>query len=88
MAKVQIGHARVSVGGQFVREGSVLAGTIRAEVPEITSRLEIESDDDPRKVAAVLRAAENGCYAMQALRNPTPVRTEVLVNGVSFDLGA
>ncbi len=88
MAKVQIDQARVSVGGRFEREGSVLAGTIQAAVPEITSKLEIESRDDPRKVAAVLRAAENGCYAIQALRRPTPVRTEVTVNGTPFDLGA
>ena len=88
MAKVQIDHARVSVGGRFEREGSVLAGTIRAVVPEITSRLEIESRDEPRKVATVLRAAENGCYTIQALRNPTPVHTTITVNGTPFDLGA
>jgi hypothetical protein len=87
MTKVEITNARVSVGGRFVREGSVLAGTIRADVPEITSRLEIESSDDPSKVAAVLRAAENGCYTIQALRNPTPVRTEITLNGAPFDLG-
>jgi hypothetical protein len=88
MLKVQITHAKVTVGGQYVTEGSVLAGTIQATVPKITSRLEVESPDDPEKVAKVLRAAENGCYAMQAVRNPTPLELTTLVNGQPFDPGA
>lgn len=84
MLKVQIDHAKVTVGGQYITEGSVLAGTIQASVPRIWSKLEVESPADPVQIAKVLRAAENGCYAMQALRNPTPVELTTLVNGEPF----
>ena len=39
MLKVQIEHARITVGGQYITEGSVLAGTIQASVPRIWSKL-------------------------------------------------
>ena len=87
MLNVDIQKARVAIGGRFITEGSVLAGTIQATVPEITVRLEVESPSDPATVAKALRAAENGCYAIQSLRNPTPVRTEVTLNGAPFDIG-
>ena len=87
MLKVQIDHAKVTVGGQYITEGSVLAGTIQASVPRIWSKLEIESPDDPAQVARVLRAAEDGCYAMQALRNPTPVELTQYLNGQPFEPG-
>ena len=87
MLKVDIQKARISIDGRFITEGSVLAGTIQATVPEITVRLEVESPSDPGTVAKALRAAENGCYAIQSLRNPTPVNTTVTLNGAPFDLG-
>jgi hypothetical protein len=86
MLKAQIDKARISISGHFITEGSVLAGTIQATVPEIRVRLEVESPAPAEQVAAVLRAAENGCYAIQSLRNPTPVLTEVTLNGSPFDI--
>jgi hypothetical protein len=88
MLKVDIQKARISIDGRFITEGSVLAGTIQATVPEINVRLEVESPSNPATVAKALRAAENGCYAIQSLRNPTPVNTTVTLNGAAFDLGA
>ncbi len=88
MLKVQIDKARIAIGGRFITEGSVLAGTIQATVPEITVRLDGATPGDPATVAKALRAAENGCYAIQSLRNPTPVRTEVTLNGAAFDISS
>ena len=87
MLKVQIDKARIAVSGTFTVDGSVLAGTIQATVPEINVRLEVDSPSDPATLARVLRAAENGCYAIQSLRNPTPVHTSVMLNGAAFDIG-
>ena len=86
MLKAQIDRARISISGHFITEGSVLAGTIQATVPEIRVRLEVDSPAPAAQLAAVLRAAENGCYAIQSLRNPTPVHTEVTLNGAPFDI--
>ena len=86
--KVEITNARVHVNVKFTREGSVLAQTIRAGSEGIEARLEVESPEDPAKVAGVMRNAENGCYVMQSLANPTPVRTSVALNGAELDLAA
>ena len=86
--KVEITSARVHVTAKFTREGSVLAQTIQAGSEGIATRLEVESPEEPAKVAGVLRNAENGCYVMQSLANPTPVETSVALNGADLDLGA
>jgi uncharacterized OsmC-like protein len=88
MMRVNINKARVHVTAHFYAEGSVLGQTIDGRCRGFETRLEVESDDDPERVAGVIRNAENGCYVMQTIRHPTPVQTEVLVNGTSFDLDA
>ena len=86
--KVDITSAKVHVSVRFTREGSVLAQTIRAGAEGIETRLEVESPEDPARVAGVVRNAENGCYVMQSLANPTPVQTSATLNGAELDLAA
>ena len=86
--KVDITSAKVHVAVRFTREGSVLAQTIRAGSEGIETRLEVESPDEPAKVAGVVRNAENGCYVMQSLANPTPVQTSTALNGAELDLAS
>jgi uncharacterized OsmC-like protein len=85
MMKTKIKKARVFVNAKFQREGSVLAETIQATSPGFETRLEIESDDDAEKIAAVVRNAENGCYVLQALLRPVPVVRQFTLNGNPFD---
>ncbi len=88
MMKVNIRQARVHVVGHFRAEGSVLGQTIQGFCDGFETRLEVESDEPPERVAGVIRNAENGCYIMQTIRHPVPVKTEVMVNGAAFDLEA
>ena len=88
MMKVDIKNARVHVAGRFRAEGSVLGQTIQAYSDGFDTRLEVESAEPLERVAGVIRNAENGCYVMQTIRQPVPVHTTVLVNGVAFDLQA
>jgi hypothetical protein len=88
MMKVDITHARAQVTGRFAREGSVLAQTVRAQCLGIEVRLEVESPEAPQRVAGVLRNAENGCYVIQALVDPVPVQSIMVLNGQPLDLGA
>ena len=85
MMKVQIDKARVRVTGKFHSEGSVLAQTIQAHCQGVETHLEVESPDPPEKVAGVIRNAENGCYTIQAIKDPAPVQTTVSLNGEPFD---
>jgi len=67
------------------QEGSVLGQTVRGSWPGIETRLEVESQEAPERVAGVIRNAENGCFVLQALLNPVPVQRAVSVNGAAFD---
>ncbi len=42
---------------------------------------DVEFDDPPENVAACIQAAENGCFAMQTIIEPTEVKRTVRLNG-------
>ncbi len=88
MMKVNITKASVHVTANFRAEGSVLGQTIQGCCDSIETRLEVESDEPPERLAGVIRNAENGCYVMQTIRNPVPLQTDVVVNGNAFDIEA
>lgn len=88
MMRVNITKARVHIAGHFRAEGSVLGQTIQAGSEGFETRLEVESDEPPERLAGLIRNAENGCYILQTIRNPVPVKTEVMVNGAAFDVEA
>ncbi len=84
--KVPITKARVKILAKYRQEGSVLAQTIEAWCAGVETHLEVESPAPPEKVAGVIRNAENGCFAIQAVRRPSPVHTTVSLNGQALDL--
>lgn len=85
MMKVEIGKARVRVTARFKNEGSVLRETVDAQGVGFETRLDVESEAPPERVAAVVRNSEQGCYVMQTILKPTPVETHVTLNGADFD---
>ncbi len=86
MMKVKIDKARMHVTAHVRQEGSVLQQTIRGSWPGIETRLELESNEPPERLAGVIRNAENGCFVLQALLNPVLVERSVFVNGAAFKL--
>jgi organic hydroperoxide reductase OsmC/OhrA len=85
MMKTKISKARVSVKARFKSEGSVLAETVQARGVGIETKLELESEEPPERVAAVVRNAENGCYVLQSILHPVPVERTFALNGSAFD---
>jgi hypothetical protein len=85
MMKTKIDKAKVSVKAKFKSEGSVLRETVKAQGLGFETKLEIESTEPVERVAAVVRNAENGCYVMQTILQPTPVEREFALNGKPFD---
>ena len=81
MLKVEVDSATCSVKAHWTSEGSVFAGTISSTCHWVETHVEIESADDPARVAALVRNAEGGCYAQSALQQPVPVTGTVLLNG-------
>lgn len=87
MLKVTLRDPKVTVRSGFRTDGSVLQGTVRAGTVGFEVSFEVESDDPPEKVAACIRAAEAGCFVMQAVLNPTEVTRKVTLNGAELDIG-
>jgi hypothetical protein len=85
MMKTHISKAKVSVKARFKSEGSVLRETVQAVGLGFETSCELESDEPADKVAAVVRNAENGCYVMQTILQPTPVERQFTLNGAPFD---
>ncbi len=88
MLKVSLKSARCRVKAKWTSQGSVFAGTISSTCHGIETHVEVESDDEPARVAALLRNAEGGCYAQSAIRQPVPVTGTARVNGQPFDYKA
>ena len=84
--KVKFGKIRAHIAVQFDLDGSVLAGTIKASTPKVVTSYEIESPDDPAKVAAVLRNARNGCWVRSAVAEPVAFEDSITLNGSAFAL--
>jgi organic hydroperoxide reductase OsmC/OhrA len=85
MLKTHIEKAKVFVIARFKNEGSVLRETVQAEGLGVETRCEITSAEPAEKIAKVVRNAEAGCYVIQSIRNPTPVKSEYTLNGAAFD---
>jgi len=81
MLKVTVEKMTMHVVARFRVTGSVLQDTIEGEMLGAETRLEIESPDDPARVARVIRNAERGCFVMQALLRPVPIATTTVLNG-------
>lgn len=85
MLKVEFTRAACRVSAHWTSEGSVFAGTISSTCHAVECVVELDSDDDPARIAALVRNAEGGCYAQSALQRPVPVTGTALVNGEPFD---
>src|SRR5918993_3773826 len=84
MLKVKIDGMRMKVRGRYRVDGSVLADTIDAAMVGAEIEVEIDSPDDPERVARVLRNAERGCFVMQALLRPVPITATTRLNGAAL----
>lgn len=85
MLKTHIDKAKVFVTARFKNEGSVLRETVQAQGLDVETRCEITSSESAEKIAKVVRNAEAGCYVIQTIRLPTPVKSEYTLNGAPFD---
>lgn len=86
MMKVSVKKARVHVTMRNRQEGSVLQGTVKVSCLGIETRLELDSNEPPERVAAMARNAESGCFTMQALLQPVQVTGTITLNGAPLTL--
>lgn len=85
MLKVNFTSARCTVKAHWTSSGSVFAGTISSQCHGVETHVEIESDDDVSRIAALLRNAEGGCYAQSAIQQPVGVVGTATLNGEAIN---
>ncbi|MFP3913944.1 MAG: hypothetical protein ACLFWM_03645 [Actinomycetota bacterium] len=86
MLKADIDSARCHVKAHWTSEGSVFAGTISSTCHSVEIHTEVESDDDPALIAALIQNAQGGCYADSALTTPVPVVRTTSLNGEALSV--
>jgi hypothetical protein len=75
MLDVKLRKIRVDARIEWYSEGSVLAGTIASKCRGVRSHVEVESDEDPALIAALIHNARAG--ATQRRRSPSPCRSRL-----------
>ena len=86
MMKVHFDSVKGSIGLHVGAEGSVLRQTGKARADGIDVHYDIESHEEPAKVAGVLRNARNGCYVRQSVARPDLFNDTLTLNGQPFNL--
>ncbi len=81
MLKLDVKSVKARVRGRYYGSGSIKAETVVTGCEGIETELTIESDEDPEKIAKLVRVSEDGCFVIQSLRSPTPVSMSVRLNG-------
>ena len=86
MLKANLDKVRVRVRIDWYSEGSVLAGTIEARCTGMTTHVEVDSEDEPALIAALIQNARAGCYAEAAMAEPVEITASAQLNGETLDL--
>ena len=86
MMKVKIDSVKARVALSVAAEGSVLAQTVMARAEKIEVHYEIESSEEPARVAGLIRNARNGCYVRQTIDRPGLFHDTINVNGQPCNL--
>ena len=86
MMKVHVDSVKGSIGLNVGAEGSVLRQTVKARADRIDVHYDVESQEEPAKVAGVLRNARNGCYVRQSVARPDLFNDTMTLNGAPFNL--
>ena len=86
MMKVDLTEARAHIALHVAAEGSVLAQTIQARAEKIVIHFDLQSNDEPSRVAGLVRNARNGCYVRQTINRPGLFVDTINLNGQPFNL--
>jgi uncharacterized OsmC-like protein len=86
MMKVNLGSVKAHVALHVAAEGSVLAQTVKARGEKIAIHYDVESPDDPARIAGVIRNARNGCYVRQTIDRPEIFEDTITLNGQPFNV--
>ncbi len=86
MMKVEISNVKAHIAYHVAVEGSVLAQTVQARAKKIEVHYDLDSSEEPAKVAGLMRNARNGCYVRRTVDRPGLFHDTINLNGQPFRL--
>lgn len=81
MLKLRVDGVRMRVLAHYRTDGSVINDDVQARLVGVESRLELESPESADVIRRLVRTAEEGCYVLQALKQPVEVTSMTVLNG-------
>ncbi|MDX9850915.1 MAG: hypothetical protein RBT01_10440 [Anaerolineaceae bacterium] len=84
--KIAIRNERVNVTAHFHEQGSVLKGDAEGFCDGFKIEILIESDEDPQKIADLVRISRRMCFTEKALMGTVPVKVSQQLNQQPLDL--
>jgi hypothetical protein len=72
---------KILIDAEYFSEGSFLRGDRRAGAESIRVNVFVEGDYSSEFVGNLVKQAESGCFAINSLRNPSPVTVAATLNG-------
>ena len=85
MMKINQGEVIAHVAYGFGAPRLVLAQTALAWCEKLEIHYDIESTDEPAKIAGLVRNARNGCYVRQTIGHPELFLDTINLNGQPFN---
>ena len=81
MMKIAVRSAHCTTDLHYSIGGSVLAGTVHTTWHGVRTRLELDSDETPERITALVRNAKGGCTAENLVIQAVPLQSEIVLNG-------
>jgi len=84
--RLNISNERVIVNAYFHEQGSVLKGDAEGFCDSFDIEISIDSKEETRKIAELIRLARKMCFTEKALTGTVPVSVSQKINQVSLAL--
>lgn len=83
--KISIHNERVNVTAHFHEQGSVLRGDAEGFCDGFEIEILIESDEEPQKIADLVRISRKMCFTEKALMGTVPVTVSQKLNQMPLE---
>jgi hypothetical protein len=86
MMKLKVRKGSCHVDLNYILSDSVLKGTVKTTWEGVHTHLDLDSDEPPEKIAALVRNAKGGCFAENLVVQQVPLHSTVSLRGQPIPL--
>ena len=83
---IRIDRAEMSVRGEFDQKGKFGLSDVPSACTRLVYELDVQSPEEPERMAEFMAALERSCYTTNTLRTPVEVVPKLRLNGAEVTL--